>query len=246
MLEDLLTNPEKFRAAKDYRATYKVFPVEYKGKNYIVKKTSLKSFIANHYYTLLDKTFFDTRVYCSSAKHLAEEANKLNILNGHFAPRLIAYKKGLLIKEYIYGASFRQMNIGSQRNALESIIQTVQEIHSRSVTIGDAHVKNYIHPYKWIDFDGKFKSLGSEDDKALDLLKLIYSTYITANTKDFRKREALTYLMAYDIKRYYKNKKVLFTLGYMLEPAKPLWKLWLNTRIPRDGLMLKELRKMFR
>jgi tRNA A-37 threonylcarbamoyl transferase component Bud32 len=245
-LEKVLKNPYKFKVGKKYKATNKVFPIEYDGRNYVVKLSSLKALFSNLYYCFIDSFFFQTRLCTTSTKMIAEEAEKLKKLDGKCAPYLVAHEKGVLVREYVYGVNFRDMNIGRQRSVLESLIETVKDIHERGVIIGDAHVKNYNHPYKWIDFDGVFRSLGDHDDKALDLLKLIYSTYTAASTSSVDERETLTYLMAYDIKRYYKDEGILRTLGYMMEPAKPLWQMWVTTRIPRDGVMLKELRRMFK
>jgi tRNA A-37 threonylcarbamoyl transferase component Bud32 len=241
---ELIKNPFFYRCGDAYRATNIVFPVEYHGENYIVKMNSTKAFLANLYYTAVDSLFFDTRKLSTGNRRLKTEAEKLRKLDGHCAPMLYAQGYGILVKEFLFGADYKHFNIARQRDSLEQIVHTVKEIHDRGVIIGDANVKNYMDGH-WIDFDGVFKPLGGHDDKSLDLLKLIYSTYASASSEDNGKGEALTYLMALDIKKYYNNESVLNTLGFMMYPAKPLWRMWLATKIPRNGVLLKELRKMF-
>ena len=38
MLEELLRNPERYRCGPHYRASHIVFPVDFEGKRYVVKK----------------------------------------------------------------------------------------------------------------------------------------------------------------------------------------------------------------
>ncbi len=52
MLEELLRNPGRYRCGKNYRASHVVFPVDFEGQKYIVKKPRWCQAIVNGYYAV--------------------------------------------------------------------------------------------------------------------------------------------------------------------------------------------------
>src|SRR3989338_2170037 len=98
-MENLLRHPELYRIGADYTATYQVFPVEFSGKKYVVKKPRfLFSSLANRYYTFQDQFFLKTRTFTTAAAGLELEAQKLEVLEGRGAPRLAEYRERVLVR----------------------------------------------------------------------------------------------------------------------------------------------------
>ncbi len=240
--DKLLTNPFFYRSGGSYKATNTVFPVNYENENYIVKIGSSLSSLANAYYTLIDKTFYGSRRLSTSAQRFQREADILERLDGFRAPKLHAHDKDILVRQYLQGTDFRSLSLDFQMLCLDGLVDTVSEFHGRDVVIGDAHVKNSFRcddGIYWLDFDGAFSSFGIIKDKALDILKLAYSTYTVTKNED------AALLMAETIAGKYSDKAVKSMVSHILKNEINPKSLWWSARLPRDGKLNEKIKKIF-
>ena len=249
-MKDLLRNPELYRTGPNYKATNLVFPVEFQGKPYIVKKASNLSTLANAYYTFQDQFFYSTRKLSTARQGFAKEAEKLSKLNGKCSPALVAYDgETTLVRELLEGSSFRDSYLNCKDKDLEILItralESLTDIHEAGVAIGDSHIKNFFSSHKgpcWIDFDGVFDERCPRTSKALDLLKFIYSTYTITRNKDLT-------VYAAEQTSMYPDTYVRDTLLALAATGPSAMALWFPTRLPIDGsinkLVRKTLKKIF-
>lgn len=181
-LTSLLQNPEKYRIGNNYKASHIVFPVKFDDEKYIVKKPrfGIASLIQT-YYTWQDQAVGGTRNSCSGEEALAEEARKLQQLQ-FGAPKLIAYERGILVREYLDGKDFRTITDAKQQKMVlqAGLDILIDVIHPRDVVMGATHVKNIFcskDQTYWLDFDGVFDEHDISQSKAADIWKFICSTY---------------------------------------------------------------------
>ena len=89
MIEELLKKPEQYRIEGNYRATHLVFPVEFEGCKYVVKKprTSMISSVIRTYYSLQGEGGNKNSVKAG----LLREIKLLQKLKGFHAPRICAF-----------------------------------------------------------------------------------------------------------------------------------------------------------
>lgn len=236
--EGLLENPELYRCGENYRATNIVFPVNFEGEKYIVKRAGPLSSLANFYYALIDGFFYQTRGVGTAAKRIQREANCLDKLAGCGAPSLFAHNKNTIVREYIDGTPFRNLSDSKRELALEEGFSSLKAIHRKGVIIGDAHVKNIIlrnlEAY-WADFEGLFYDKeGTDNLKAIDVLKFIYSTY--SETRDEE-----TTIHAAELARSYVGLKQVQDL---VKEDLSAFRLWFPTRIPTNGKLSKKIKEI--
>lgn len=170
-----------------YKASHRVQKFLGNGEPLIWKQPAIIAGLKNLYYAVQDCGFLRSRTFFASGKdQLRAEAEKLVHLAEHMpglAPKLLHYdpKRGAIVREYIRGETFREMNSQKQEEAIGPIVDLVGRIHKSGVAIGDAHVKNVIRDdlaggHKWLDFDGRFDAVPIRA-MADDLLKLAYSSF---------------------------------------------------------------------
>ncbi|MBU2589202.1 MAG: hypothetical protein KKB39_00395 [Nanoarchaeota archaeon] len=241
-MEELLKNLEKYRIAENYKASNIIFPIKYKGEKYIVKKPRKLSSIINTYYAFQGKFFYKDRKLSSGTKAIQQEIKKLSQLQGFSAPKLEAYTDRLLVKEFIEGTSLRDCNcVYTHISFLEQALVAMEEIHNVDVVIGDTNVKNVIKGNKgfyWIDFDGVFDETDLVKSKALDVLKMVYSTYL------FTKNKIITEYAAVTI-RNYENKEVKTKILELVNPGLSNLSAWFSTRVNKKlNQNIKDILKM--
>ena len=242
-MENLLRHPELYRIGADYTATYQVFPVEFSGKKYVVKKPRfLLSSLAHRYYTFQDQFFLRTRTVTTALDGLELEAQKLELLQGRGAPQLVEYRERVLVREYLEGPSFRELAFDSQQQrTLDEALATLQEIHGQGITVGDAHVKNIVQTdgkAYWVDFCPADES-NLSCSQAADILKFIYSTYtVTRNP-------ALTLYVARAVHQHCTERPVqewIKALAFHL-PSTP-FSLWFSNRIPLKSTLPAQIERI--
>ena len=239
IFERLLENPEKYRCGENYRATNIVFPVEFDGKKYVIKKQGILSSLANFYYALQDGFFYQTRGVGTCFERLKREANCLEKLAGCGAPGILAHNENTIVREYIDGVSFRNLSGPIRERALEEGFNSLQAIHQEGVVIGDAHVKNILLSSEsnayWMDFDGYFNDQERITTlKAMDVLKFVYSTY--SETRD----EKITTFATEIARSYNELSEVQDLVKYDLSALR----LWFPTRIPLNGRLNKRIKEI--
>ncbi len=238
-LKPLLKDPEKYRAANNFKATNIVFPVEYRGNLLVVKKPRALSSLINSYYVLQDRFFCATRRLSSAKQRFSREVEKLEMLDGRSVPRLVAHDEETIIREYLIGEEFRNMDSDERKKgALDGALEAMQEIHNLDVIIGDAHVKNVFvgnEGFYWMDLEGVFDESDLVRSKAADLLKFVYSTYSV--TKD---KEATLY--AAEIVAQYPDTEVKVVAKGIASCNLNSTLLWFPTRLPLGGKLHKEIR----
>jgi len=254
-IEDLLKNPEQYRAGENYKASNIVFPVEFEGQKYIVKKPRMASSLIEPYYVLQDKFFLGTRILSTAHQRLGMEAEKLKSLNGLHAPRLVAYDNKILVREYLEGRDFRSLDSDEERkSALECAIEALIDIHMRGTCIGDAHVKNIFVRNSnacWLDMDGVYNGAAIDCNltlirfgAAMDLLRVVYSTYTATRNPN---------LTVYSAELVAKNgchvsdgrqTEVGRTIKWAVSKLQAGFGLWFATRMPRDGKLNNEIKKI--
>lgn len=243
MLEELLDDPEKFRIGDNYRGTNIVFPVRFRNERYIVKKPRFTNFLAYAWYVLLDKLYYESGMkFSGSRKAFHREAEKLRMLNGFCAPRLITHADGIIIREYIEGDDIRHMHDRIRRRAIEEGFNALVEIHRRGVVICDALVKNFVHNSDgayWNDFDGVFDESDLVRAKAVDVLKFVYSTYTCT-------RDGFLALHSAHLASSYYDKDVRDRVGELVTPGCSALRLWLPTRLPLDGKLNERIKRVLR
>ena len=208
-MNEVLRNPENYRIGPNYRASNIVFPVMYKGERCIIKRPRISGDLTYLYYYLRDDN--GNRILSSSKEGMNEEARKLKILNGKYAPKLIDYDPNTAVecREYIDGEDFRKLKrYNDKKSAIELAALGIREIHSRDIILGDATIKNVIltkdkNKALWIDFDGVFDEENINEAKARDIIKFINTTY-QLTIDETLKQHAVD-----SISELYKNKKVM-------------------------------------
>ena len=241
MIEELLKKPEQYRIEGNYRATHLVFPVEFEGCKYVVKKprTSMISSVIRTYYSLQGEGGNKNSVKAG----LLREIKLLQKLKGFHAPRICAFdpKIPIMVREYPEGRDFR--NLTSEQDVkitLEGALESLQAIHNKDTIIGDTHIKNTFlaegGKVYWVDFDGNFDESDVARAKAQDLLKFIYSTYTA--TRDRNKTLYAADLVA----RNYQEDEVKKNLQELINSLEPGFKLWFSTRLPLDGKLHQEIK----
>jgi len=239
MFEKLLDNPEQYRIGGNYRATHIVFPVEFKGKKYVIKKprTSAVSSLVQSYYSLQGN-----KIKNSAKFGLLREIKQLQKLNGFYSPKIHAFdqKNPVLVREYLEGRDFRVLSSDEYiKKTLGGALKAMQEIHQRDLIIGDTHVKNTFLTEEdqvyWIDFDGVFDEDNITRTKAQDLLKFVYSAY--TSTRDRNKTLYAAELVA----RNYQQGEVRDNLQELVNSLEPGFRLWFQTRLPLDGKIHREI-----
>lgn len=245
--EELIEKPENYRAGDNYRATNIVFPVQFEGKKYVVKKSRAFpiSSLIQFYYRLQENRSFKNRVSSSARLGLVEEIRKLKVLgeikklgrlNGFDVPELYGYdeEKPLLVREYLEGKDFRGLSSDEEiKKTLEGALELVAKIHGKDVIIGSAHIKNAFLTDRgkvyWLDFDGVFDETDPTKAKAADLLRLVYSTYTSTKDKD------KTLYAAELVAKNYQEKEVKEVLKGLVSRLHPGFGLWFSSRLPLDG-----------
>ncbi|MFA5888110.1 MAG: hypothetical protein WC852_05365 [Candidatus Nanoarchaeia archaeon] len=246
-IEELLKNPEEYRAGENYKASNIVFPVVFEGQKYIVKKPRALSSLIEPYYVLQDKFFLGTRMLSTARRRITMEAARLETLAGKHAPRLIAYGNKTLVREYLEGRDFRSLDSDEERKmALKKAVEALDNIHLHGVVIGDAHVKNIFltkgDEVRWLDMDGIYGGAVIADNlscvwpgAAVDMLKFIYSTYTATRNPD------LTLYSANLVVRtsYFYRDGTRREVGRQIEAGNRRLRgglgLWFATRMPRDS-----------
>ena len=179
----------------EFIATHNVHAFNYLSNPYVLKQANKFAVPINFYYAAQDAGFLKSRSFFATRNmQLLAEAKKLARLQNQcldLAPKLYHFdrSKSTLIKSYIGGVTFREMNSDYQKKSLPGIVKLVQGIHDSGIAIGDAHIKNAIrrnsdHKFLWLDFDGCFAQDFSAKEKAHDLIKLVYSTFTETRDLD--------------------------------------------------------------
>ncbi len=230
-VSELLQHPERYQIGS-YRSFHnKVFPVYFEGEHYVIKKQRLTSSIARAYTGWQDKIFLNGRpTIC-----LENEARALQILQGCRAPKIIDFQDNILVREYLKGRDFRFLRFESeQERSLEDGLEALKGIHDKGLIVGDANLKNLLlgenNCTYWLDFEaaGTF----SDESRAADVLKFIYSAYtITRN-------EELTLYAA----RLFAHQYNFPAVGELLQHMPSGHKLWFATRISRNSLLPEQIR----
>lgn len=242
MIEKLLQNPEKYRCGDNYKGTNIIFPVEFEGDKFVVKKPRFTGSLINAYYVFQDKCFYSTRKISTSKQGLQREAECLEKLEGLHSPKLIAYKDDILIRKYLEGTEFRGLiNDKDKQKALENGFEALLDIHEKDVIIGDAHVKNIFAGDRiyWMDFDGLYNESDISKAKAIDILKFVYSTYSATRNKDMTK-----YSAELASKRINTETRDIFK--ELVNRELNSGKVWFATRLPLDGRLNKEIKRILR
>ncbi|MEA3378341.1 MAG: hypothetical protein U9Q69_01755, partial [Nanoarchaeota archaeon] len=108
----------------------------------------------------------------------------------------------------------------------------LQRIHSKDVSIGDAHAKNIFidknDKIYWLDYDGYFKK-ELITNKAIDILKFVYSTYTITQSYDIAIMNAL------NIRSELKDNEVKNRIKDLVSKNPSAFRLWLPTRISRKA-----------
>ena len=221
-MNELFEHPEKFRSGPNYRASNVVFPVEYKGRNFIVKRSRRVAGLMYVYYTLRDRSTGGVRQWCAGEEGLEREARILEKLDGEHAPRLYGRGKRVLVREYLKGKTFREIyELKNRERALMGGVEALEEIHQRGVVMGGAHVENLLwngSEAYWLDFDGKFDESDVRRAMALDLMGLISSTYAESKYRE------LALYVARAVRERYPNGAVKDRLVTMLKEKAPRMK----------------------
>lgn len=243
-LSDILINPlifscpEAFKAGENFKATNKVFPINYRDGKAIYKKLTSFSSLANAYYTFCDKFFYanqflyGTRKLSTKRSRFNREVFCLKKLDGQDAPGLIDYsiKHNALIREYLDGSTFRDYEkIDTDKVLrLEDAFDSLQRIHSKNIFIGDAHVKNIFiddsNNISWLDFDGLFRD-DLIENKAIDVLKFVYSTDILTRSYD------VTCINALNVRNNLKDEETKRKIKDLVDKNPSPLRFWLPTRI---------------
>ncbi len=231
-MKELLQNPEKYRIGSNFRASNIVFPVNYKGRDYVVKKPRKLSSMINSYYSLQARHFYNDRKPCSGKEAIAQEISKLSKLEGICSPKLLAHNDSLLVKEYVQGFKLNQCNsIISKIAFFENAVVSLKWIHGHDMVVGDANIKNAIKNYKgfhWIDFDGVFDEQDLTKAKALDLMKMVYSTYTVTRDIDYASYAAMAV-------RLYGDSKVKKKISELVNPGLGTFSAWFSTRATKKA-----------
>lgn len=247
LIDDLINSlifscPEAFRKGEDFKATNKVFPINYLENKVIYKKFTCFSSLANGYYTFCDKFFYanqflyGNRQLSTKKSRFNREVSCLEKLNGQDAPRLIDYSSehNALIREYLEGNTFREYDKTDTDKLLrlEDAFDSLQRIHSKEIFIGDAHVKNIFidnnNNVYWLDFDGVFRN-DLVESKAIDVLKFVYSTYTVTRSYD------LTSINALNVRNNLKDENTKTKIKELLDKNPSPLRLWLPTRISKSA-----------
>jgi tRNA A-37 threonylcarbamoyl transferase component Bud32 len=247
MFEELIENAENYRIGNNYRATNIVFPVEFNGKKYVVKRprTSVVSSLVQSYYFFQENLSLKNRANNSARLGLLREIEKLRELAGFHAPRLYGSdtEKPLIVREYLEGRDFRNLSSDEEiERTLEGAIEALEGIHEKGVMVGDAHIKNTCLTDEgevyWLDFDGVFDESDAVRSKAQDLLKYVYSTYTVTRDKD------KTLYAAELVARGYQGKEVRESLSELVSGLESGLRLWFSTRLPLDGKLHEEIKRV--
>lgn len=243
-LDALLENPEKYRISDNYHASNIVFRVIWhEGNVYIAKKPRLLSPAINAYYVFQDKFFFGTRRLMGQKKALEREAEKMKTLDGLHSPKLIAYRNGILLREFLRGFHLRSPAIPDENRPglLEMALEAMERIHSKSVAVGGAHIKNSFlrtdGSVCWF-LSGAYDESNLTKAKAVDLLKFVYSSYTAT-------RDGGLALHAARLASGYSNNEVKAFAKSLIEPVSAA-RLWFPTRIPLDGKLNEEIKGILR
>jgi len=238
MIEELLQNPEQYRIGDDYRGTNIVFPAEFEREKLVVKRPRFVGSLINVYYVFQDKFFYGTRKLSTGKQRLQREARCLERLDGLYSPELVVYEDGALIRRYLEGKDFRNLGSDSERQkALKDGFYGLKEIHGKGVVIGDSHVKNLFigDDVYWMDFDGVFDESDLTKAKAIDVLKFVYSTYSATRDND-------TTIYSAELA----SKKTKGSVRNLIKGLVGLstGRLWFPTRLPLDGKLNEEIKKI--
>ncbi|HII15603.1 MAG TPA: hypothetical protein HA362_04790 [Nanoarchaeota archaeon] len=243
-LEALFNDPEKYRAGPNYRASNIVFPVEFEGQRYIVKRPRLLAAIIEPYYVLQDKFFLGARRLTRTWRRAAEEIANLECIGGVHAPKLAAYSEKMILREFLEGTDFRSLSSDDERkHTLEGAIHAMAKIHERFHSIGDTHVKNAFQCKDrvcWLDHDGVYR----EDElrqrrQARDLVKFVYTAYTATRNPE------LAVFAAEKVKQNYPDADVLWQLRYYMEEKDfGALRLWFPARLPLDGKLNAEIKRI--
>ncbi len=243
MFEEVIANPERFRDGENFRATNIVFPVKVGDQRLILKRPRALGSLINLYYVLQDLGFYRTRKLSTVKQRLQREAECLQELDGLHAPRLIEFQDGILLREYLEGTDFRNLESDMKRIAvLEAGLQALIDIHEKGLVVGDAHVKNLFdteHETYWLDFDGEFDETNPLLAQAIDYLKFVYSTYSATRFPDTATYAAT--LVSQNVKGDVRD-----TLRELTSPGLSSLRLWFPTRLPLDGQLNRDIKRILR
>ena len=236
--ELLLEDPKRYRCGENYKATNIVFPVEFEGEKYVIKKAGFLSSLANIYYALQEGFFYQHRGVGTASERLQREVNCLEKLAGCGAPSILAHNKNIIVREYIDGTPFHNLSDLKRKTALEEGFHSLRAIHRKGVIVGDAHVKNILlsgYDAYWTDFEGYFYEQEKISTlKAIDVLKFVYSTY--SETRD----EKITILAAEIARSHDEFSEIQELVKYDLSALR----LWFPTRIPINGQLNKQIKEI--
>ncbi len=243
-LDDLFENPDRFRIRDNFRASHIVFPVNFGGKRYIVKKTKEFMDFINIYYWFQDLFFYGSRIISVNCpdKGLEEEARKLKILEGVHSPKMIGYREGVLVREFCEGEDFRSIRSDKQiQTVLEEGMAALEQIHGKGVIVGDTNVKNLFDDHRkgviWFGMSGVFKESPMALARARDVVKFVYSTYTITRNRD------MTFYAAEIAARYKGAKEGVRNL---VDPGLSSLRLWFPTRIPFFDSLNRNIKKILR
>jgi tRNA A-37 threonylcarbamoyl transferase component Bud32 len=226
---ELLDDPERFRIGDNYKASNVVFPVEFKGEKYIIKKPRNFSNIINRYYTFQDRFFLQTMEAAPPRARMNQEATKLLQIDGFCAPRLVDFAGETLVKEYLPGVDFRNLASDEQELILKCGLDLMVELHARGITIGSSEVKNLLKGKErvyWLDFDGMYHDSGHTGSVAQDFIRFVYSTYLTTRNAE------LTLDVARNVAWINQSTETRWTVADLLGSIKPGLGLRFVARMP--------------
>ncbi len=243
MIKELLKDPEKYRIGENYKATNIVFPVEFEGQKFIVKKARSLASLLNAYYVIQDNFFYKTRQVDTGKQGIQKEAEKSKRLGGIGVPKFVDYDKRSLVREYITGQDFRGLSSdGERRKSLDGALQAMEQIHEKDVVIGSAHAKNIFlgkDGVYWMDLGGVFDESNLTRAKAIDILTFVYSTYTASRDDDMT-------VYAARIASKYSDKSVKGLIKDLLTPGLSAARLWFPMRLPLDGRLNEEVKRVLR
>lgn len=246
MIEELLKNPETGKGPR-YKASNIVFPIYTGEAVYIVKKPRLCSDLIDSYHVFQDKFFYGTRKKSTAEERFEREALVLEKLDGFFAPRLIAYENGIILREILSATDFRNVHPchGLREKVIERALYSLEAIHDGEVFLGDAHIKNTLllgdrETVYWTGFNGVFDESNLVTSKAIDMLKVVYSTYTVTRDRELTLYAARLVSECGDsgVRRKIRE---LVSPGLSAGPG-----LWFSTRLPRDGKLNDEIKWILR
>jgi len=241
--EELLANPEKYKTKRYWRATNKVFQVEFNGKKYIVKKPNLWALPAEAYYVFQDRFFYGTRRLTFTSERFRAEVKTLQKLDGYHAPKLIAHANTTTVREFLEGTDFRHLKSDKERErTLDGAVNAFEGFHVREV-IADSHVKNCMlcqDGVYWFDFGEVYDKTDTITAKAVNLLRFIYSIYSATRDPD------ITIYSAELVKQRYQIGLVQDRIKELVTPGLSALRLWFPTRIPITGKLNEDIKKILR